>query len=347
MSYISITKRLVTLLLSAGVMFISGCKKNKHKVDISNIEIDIDLQRYEDDIFGVENLEDYLGLDKKDPEFFSAYKGRIISFITGVNQGADSLVQYRGFSDFIQNKDMRDLYASCTTTFENMDTYFDQLETAFKFYRFHFPANNIPDIITYVAPFRYGAISMENKLCIELDMFLGADFEPYRTPSLQFPNYLVKKLKPDMLVPNAMKSWLVSEFEKDQTDQRFISEIIYEGKILYLMDALFPEMSDSLKIGYLNGQIEWNRHNESQIWENIVNNDLLFSTDQFQYMGMLHDGPFSKGANVPQESSPRIGVWAGWQVVRKYMDKHPGISLQELMEIKDPGIILKGSGYKP
>lgn len=347
MSYISLAKRFTALSLSACLLFVSGCKKNRHKVDISNIEIDMDLQRFESDIFHVENFEEYLALDNKHPEFFNIYKNQIIGDITGARLGADSMAQYLGFREFIQNKDMRDLYNASVETFRDMDPYFKDLKKGFTYYHYHFPDKTIPDIITYVAPFRYGSISLENDLCIELDMFLGSDFPPYQTPSLQFPAYMVKKLKPDLMVPNSMKSWLFSEFERDQSDRRFITEILYEGRILYLMDAMFPEMHDSLKMGYVMGQIEWNEENEAQIWSNIIENDLLFSTDQMQYMGLIHDGPFSKGNNVPQESSPRIGIWAGWQVVRSYMDKHPETTLQQLMEIDDPGVLLKGSGYKP
>lgn len=338
---------ITVLLIISAPLILSSCKKDKHKVDLSNIEIDVDLKRYEDDIFNVKSLEDYLALDSIDPVFFSAYKNGIIGDVTGVRLHASPQAQFLGYKDFITHPDMQDLYKQCEDAYPNMEPYREDFEKAFSYYNYHFPKKEIPTIITFISPFRYATVLLEGRLCIGLDMYLGPDFEPYRTPSLQFTEYLIRKMKPDMIVPNGMKAWLMSEFLMDETDKRFINRIVYEGKILYLMDAMFPDMNDSLKIGYLNGQIEWNRENEAQIWQNIVENDLLYSTDETEYVGLLHDGPFSKGVNVPQESSPRIGIWAGWQIVRKYMDRHPETSLKELMEIEDPGVILKGSVYKP
>jgi hypothetical protein len=37
----------------------------------------------------------------------------------------------------------------------------------------------------------------------------------------------------------------------------------------------------------------------------------------------------------------------GWQIVRKYMEENPNITLQQLMSERDAEKILRASGYKP
>ena len=41
------------------------------------------------------------------------------------------------------------------------------------------------------------------------------------------------------------------------------------------------------------------------------------------------------------------GQWVGWQVVKKYVEKHPDISLPKLMEIQNVSELFKDSGYRP
>ena len=54
--------------------------------------------------------------------------------------------------------------------------------------------------------------------------------------------------------------------------------------------------------------------------------------------------------NIPEigkQCPGRIATWVGWQIVRKYMEEHPQVSLQQLMEEKDAQKIFQQSKYKP
>jgi hypothetical protein len=42
-----------------------------------------------------------------------------------------------------------------------------------------------------------------------------------------------------------------------------------------------------------------------------------------------------------------LGTWVGWQIVRKYMDRNPKVTLQELMADDDYQKIFNESKYKP
>ena len=79
----------------------------------------------------------------------------------------------------------------------------------------------------------------------------------------------------------------------------------------------------------------------------INSKDLMFTSNERSFMGLIQDGPFSKGEGVPQEAPPRIAVWLGWQIVRAYMDQHPDLTLAQLWEEIDSEKILKESRYKP
>ncbi len=61
----------------------------------------------------------------------------------------------------------------------------------------------------------------------------------------------------------------------------------------------------------------------------------------------LTDGPFTAGLGDKNESAPKLGVWIGWQMVRKYMLENPDVTLQQLMADTDAQKILVKSKYKP
>lgn len=307
----------------------------------------MDIKRYEDWIFSVQDVNDYEQMYQQDTLFFKYYLNNIIGDVTGGYRAPSKELKARGLREFVQYEDIQDLYNEVKGKYEDMDDVKDDLEQAFTYYKYHFPDKEVPEVVTFISPFRSGIAVFEDKIGIGLDMYLGSDFEPYQTPALELPNYMVAKFRKDYIVPNTVKAWVLSEFEEKSDQDRFIDKIIYEGKVLYTMDALLVETPDSLKIGYFEGQLEWNKKNEFQIFDHVNSNDIMFTSDERAFLGLLSDGPFSKGEGIPQEAPPRVGAWLGWQIVRAYMDENPELSLKEMWAETDSEKILRESKYKP
>ncbi|MFT5724110.1 MAG: hypothetical protein ACI9JN_001227 [Bacteroidia bacterium] len=337
-----IQSTLLILLLS-----IYGCSEpNKYKVDISGSEVDIKVERFEDDIFGVRSVEDYIRLNDLDSSFMLDYKRGIMG--TETHDGFVSVEESaKGLIEFVTFPDMVHLYNAVDSIYPNLDFLDDELSDAFSYYHYYFPEKQIPNVYTVVTPFRSQVISSQNALGICLDMYLGEQFTPYRSPMMEFPSFIIKRFRKDYMVPNAIRGWVETEFPDDAQNHRLLDEMIYQGKVLHALDLLLPETPDSLKIGYDKGKIEWCYTNDAQIWSNLIDQEILYSTNMRQFSGVLVEAPFAKGVNVPQDAPAKIAVWAGWQIVRKYMDRHPEVSLAQLFEEKDNDKILRASGYKP
>ena len=124
--------------------------------------------------------------------------------------------------------------------------------------------------------------------------------------------------------------------------------MIYNGKILYFLDQVLPTNTpDSLKIGYTAKQLEWIKNYEGNIWGLLLQNELLFQTDMQKIQPFLSDGPFTSGIGNKKESAPKLGYSIGWQIVKKYMEENPKITLQQLMAETDAQKILTQAKYKP
>jgi len=98
-------------------------------------------------------------------------------------------------------------------------------------------------------------------------------------------------------------------------------------------------------MGYTRFQWEWSRKYESKIWNSIVGQKDLYSTDITLLNKYLNDAPFT--ATISQESPGRLGTWVGWQIISQYMKNNPEITIVQLMEMNNYQQILTKSEYQP
>jgi uncharacterized protein YjaZ len=174
-------------------------------------------------------------------------------------------------------------------------------------------------------------------------MYLGSNNKFYKM--LALPRYKTMFMNKENIVPDVTRELLISEFPYNMEKNDFLSEIIYIGKIMYLADAMLPEVEDSIKIRYSKDQMEYCQRNEFNVWSYFASQKLLYTTDQVEIMKFTSEGPFTSA--LSKESAPRIGYWIGWQIVRHYMKNNPEITVQQLINEKDAQKILAKSKYKP
>jgi hypothetical protein len=200
-------------------------------------------------------------------------------------------------------------------------------------------------VYTYVSGLLYESpvAYLDSILIIGLDMFLGWDFEPYRAAGI--PVYISKRMEPQYIVPECARQIVMANFPETDVRKTFLDIMIYHGKVLYAMDLYLPGTADSIKIGYTRDQMKWAEENEFSVWRLFIDREMLYRTEAFMINRFIQDGPFTTG--LPEGSPAMLGRYIGWQIVRKYMDKNPGPSLQELLNETDYQLILSRSGYKP
>jgi len=124
-----------------------------------------------------------------------------------------------------------------------------------------------------------------------------------------------------------------------------LDNMIQQGKLMYFVDAMLPEMHDSLKIGYTKLQLDWCKKNEAQMWSQLIEYKMLYSNKRMDIIRYINASPTTSG--FPLESPGRTGVWIGWQIVRQYMKKFPETTLADLMQNSNYQQILNDSKYFP
>ncbi len=326
--------------LFLSTLLITSCVNKKKEIDISEVNLELKISRLDQELFANnESMQTKIPkLAQQYGEFFARYTEDML------NLGAvgDPTLP-AAYKQFVYDADISTVAKNITAEYQDFTAESLSLTNGFKRYSVLFPNRIIPEIVTIISGFTYKIAATEKTLAIGLDMYLGETYPYYG--SVQFPAYRKMTMDRKNIVSDALTGWVTTEFLKPDSSNAMIDEIIYEGKILYLLDQMLPHTVDEIKIGYSIEQLKWCRGNEMAMWGHFVNEKLLFSQIKGDYFKYVNDGPFTPGFD--RASPSRTGNWLGWQIVRRYMENNQDVSAIELMNNKDAQGILNASNYKP
>ena len=312
---------LLTLLYS---MFFSCTEKPKNLVDVSGIQADFSIKRFEIDFYNADK-NDLDQLKKTYPKLFP-------------DSTPDSIWRAK-----INDLDERELFFEIQKVYENFKTTEKELNRLFKHVKYYHKKFEVPGVITVLnnIDYEYRVVYNDDLLYLSLDVYLGEESPFYA----DFPDYIKENNKQERIVVDVALKLIEGQITPS-ANRTFIGKMIAEGKKLYLLDLYLPEKSDHLKIGYSKEKLNWAIANESQVWRYFIEHDMLYSTDTNLGKRFLQDAPFSKFYLSEDSRSPgRIGQWMGWQIVRSFMEKND-VSLQTFLETSEEKIFEK-SNYKP
>ncbi|MCC6720761.1 MAG: hypothetical protein IT243_01055 [Bacteroidia bacterium] len=347
-------KKIVFVLFIS--IFINSCKNDvneeKNKEEIDNINLTLEIKRFEIDLFNAKSTEEVLNLKNKYPEFYPVYVYQIMQGISGDYRTSETESARNLLNNFITVADFG-LWLKHRTdsVFPNLKDFEKELTQAMKRLKFYFAKDTIPQFITFLSPLvvNFPFVEGTHQIGIGLDMYLGSDFKPYHSYNLadQFPNYRIRKMRKDYLLRDLITAIVVNKTDKEKPGSRLIDDMITEGKILYITNALIPNTPDSIKLGYTPEQTKWAEKYESDIWAKMVDSKCLYSTKQEEIRNYINDGPFTTADGFGNGTAPRIGAYIGWRIINNYMKKYPKTSLEQLISLDDADEILIKSKYKP
>ena len=114
--------------------------------------------------------------------------------------------------------------------------------------------------------------------------------------------------------------------------------------MLFRSSKLLPGTDEYKLIGYTADQLKDVYAHEKNVWDLFVQNNLLQTIDENVIKNYIGESP--KTQELGDASPGNIGSFAGWQIVKKYMQKNPEITVQKLMET-DADSIFQEAKYKP
>jgi hypothetical protein len=218
------------------------------------------------------------------------------------------------------------------------------LEKLFQYYKYYFPKKPVPAVATVVSEFAVDVFTYGDSLCgIGLDLFLGENFRGYN-PEI-FPSYIRRQFQSDYITTRLAKALARNTFGEIPPGNRLLDVMLYNGKMLYIVDCLLPMVPDSMKMGYTREQLEGCEANEAAVWARLLTQKLLYSSNFEDFRKLVTPSP-----NAPivfQEAPGEVGNWIGWQIVKAYMKRNPKTSIEALLQMQDAQKFLEQAKYKP
>ena len=243
----------------------------------------------------------------------------------------------------ITDPQWRELYSEVEKKYKNFDKEASAIEELVKHIKHYFPnSDSNPKIITIIGDMDSDmkAIYTDSLLIVSLELYLGKEHKFY-----DYPAYIKKNFEAAQITSDLAQDFAERHIAPPR-DRTLLSQMIYNGKILYLKDLLIPSDSDAQKIGYTPEEIEWAKDNENYMWRYFIENKLLYDTSSKLGNRFINPAPFSKFyLEIDNESPGSIGKWLGWQIVRSYA-KNNDVTLETLLQT-DAKELFDKSKYKP
>ncbi len=318
----------------------SAIRSNRQKPDISAIQLDTRIERFDLDLFALDtnNLESgFATLQKKYPDFLTLYASEIIGDMQNPNE-----TPIQALTGFLKAPELRNLYDTVQLKFPSLAKIENEVNEMLRYYKYYFPQKPTPRVVSIISEFGPDAfIYSDSGVGIGLDMFLGRNFSAY--PGL-IPDYLLRTFEPEY-IPVKLAKVLARDACGEASGQRLIDQMIHNGKVLYINALLTPNTPDSLIMGYTAEKMDGCFFNEQAVWKRILDEKLLYSTDRDDIRKLIEPSP--NAPKVFDEAPGEIGNWIGWRIVETYMNRNPQTTIEQLIAMKDAQKLLEAAKYRP
>ena len=143
----------------ATILLLASCGNDSEKPDVSDIKVEITLERFEKDFFSIDTnaLDQSLtALNKKYPRFYPSFTNDILMLHREhrilpdgnvmINDTGKAVIRsfYRGYAT---------VHESIQQQYKNLNWLQEDLREAFRYVKYYYPAYTVPSVITFLGTF--------------------------------------------------------------------------------------------------------------------------------------------------------------------------------------------------
>ena len=331
-------KLFTCLTLLAGLIFTSchpDLPSYKKKLLKNSLPVEGFLfDRYEETLFGLDTA--------RFQDELKSIQQQYIPFLDGDLDNPEAVDYLKRFATdpFVVH-----LYQKVKQAFPNLDRITAVVEGVYGHFHYYYPDIALPThvytCVSGIDPDVPSVLFAGDALVISLDWYLNGD-EVYE--QIGMPQYRARRTAVESLAKDLGQLLYATYLDQGAKYGSLIEEMVAAGRVDFFIEAMCPELADSVLLGYSSSQMRWIEVNEGNLWADMVGNQYLYSSDLEVYRTFLSDGPFTN--EYSHEAPPRLGEFVGLHIVRSYMDNHE-TTLQELMQVADLQELFLDSHYKP
>lgn len=333
------------MILTVSILLITACSNERQYIPADVKPADVNIVRFDSALLNVQTNEDIIALYAQYSEFMSFFSEYILGVEpTDTTSVLEDLNNY--LNDTVYHFDL--INEKVRKDYEDISDIREELNLSLGRLRYLYPEIELPEVTFFVSGFNADLLYWDSdidttyRIAVSLDMYLGADFEYY---NYVVWNYQKNARRRECIVGDIVSAYLfrIIPFKSDKS--RLLENMLYRGKVMYLLSILLPNEPDYEVMGYTKEQWDWAKHNEKAIWQMIVDKQDLWKTESPIQTSYLNDGPFT--AEISQDAPPRLGIFIGWQIADSYMNNNKECTIQDFMQMGDAEYILAESHYRP
>jgi len=329
------------------ILLTASCGSKKNTPDVSGIAVNVKIERFDKAFFAVDTNNIKLSLYKLTQEFPYFTNDFVVNILGMPPLNDTSITSFIACREFIST--YSSLKDSIEPKFKDLNWLEKDLKHGFQFVKYYFPKYQLPQkVITYIGPFDAPSVAITpSALAIGLQLYAGKNFSFYTSVQGQeiYPTYISRRFESPYITVNCIRTIAEDLFPDKSENKPLIEQMIDKGKYWYLINKFLPEIPDSLLTGYSQKQLIWCASNEGLIWNYFLQtNNELYTIDPDIIKNYIGEAPNTVG--MPDVSPGNIGQWVGWQIIKKFEEKNPSITPEELMNTAAKKIF-EETKYKP
>ncbi len=329
------------IIFFCSILLLGSCSKdNRFKIDTSKNRVEVKIHRFDKDLLSLDTNNMQAGLKNlyaRYPDFLPVFTSEILD-----TASTDTVAVGKLFHQFLTEPTFKAVNKKTLQTFGNVSDIEKQMSDAYTYIHHYFPEFKTPDIYFFVSGFNRAIMMNRNFIGLGTDYYLGSNYPAYKGLTYEYMTYNMRR---ECVATDLVSATLFRMFAQNGTENRLLDNMLFRGKIMYLLSVVMPEEKPENLMGYSATQWKWCLTNEKQVWGYMIDQKHLFSTDVQLIRKYMNDAPFT--APISQDSPGRFGTWIGWQIVESYVKNNPKITLTDLMKMNDYQKMLEDSGYRP
>jgi len=265
---------------------------------------------------------DYHTMEPSDRATFRHKYSDAILFITkGDTLNSDSVIDAYSRSNALKMFG-KDVNGRLTMT-DSLETALGEIKAGFN--------EKLPDIkwkriIGVISTYNQSVILTDSSLLLGLNHYLGSDYEAYS----YFEPYQRAVKTPRHLPYDVAEALIVNRFPFIRgNESTLLNRILYEGSVLTAVNEVVPGNNAAESMGYDTIAWKWLSDNEKQMWNAMIDREMLFSMDPAIADRMTRPAP---ATSILHPDAPgRATRYIGYKIVESYRKRHPEKTLQWLL----------------
>jgi len=331
------------ILATISLLALTACNHNRPHPNISQCAVTVNIKPFYRDLFSLsDSTIEFKAkrLNNSYPDFFTSYCERELR----IGNPADTDF-CRNLQQFLSYKENNEVLATCDSVFDKyIGKENNRLSDALSHLKYYLPNIILPqNIYCHFSGFNSKILIDSTYLSVSIEHYLGSNCRFY--PWLEIPLYARRNKNPENISIDVTKALIYANYPDQSETDNVLSAMIYQGKILYITSLCLPDEPINIIMGLTPDELHWCEKAEAQMWGFMAEQKLLYSTNPLDKNKLVNETPFT--TFFGDKSPGRAALYCALNIVNSYVEQHPGITMEQLLNLSDAQQLLVDAHYRP